>query len=95
MLSYHIVRDSRRRSLKATVEDGELVVYAPRGVSEWQIRMFVSQNVDRLESMLQKERARTAAAESAGLLSEADVAEKLELCRLLGVETLYLIKKAP
>ena len=88
-LTYRIVRDARRRSLKAAVENGELVVYAPRGVSEWQIRMFVSQNADRLEQILRKERARTAAAESAGLLSEADVealkkAAKKEFPRLVG-----------
>ena len=87
-LTYRIVRDARRRSLKATAENGELVVYAPRGVSEWQIRMFVSQNADRLEQILRKERARTAAAESAGLLSEADVealkkAAKKEFPRLV------------
>ena len=72
-LTYHIVRDARRRTLKATVEGGELVVYVPRGVSERQIRMFVTQNADRLEKMLRKEQSRTAAAEQAGLLSEAEI----------------------
>ena len=68
-LSYRVERDARRRTLQARVEKGEIVIRAPRGVSDRQIRAFVMQYADQLERMAAKGQARQAAAERDGLLS--------------------------
>ena len=73
MITYRVERDARRRTLQARVVNGELVIFSPKRLPEREIRAFVVRYAGQLERMIVKDRARRSAAESAGLLSEAEL----------------------
>ena len=85
MREYKLIR-SDRRTLALQIKEGEVIVRAPRGISEAKIKDFVTAHTDWIDKQLSRYEAKKSTAQEVDVLTETEIKALVKRARAVFAE---------